>query len=55
MPVAPDVDQVSVLLDPLVMLVGFAVNELITGRVWAFTVTVAVAVIDPAAFVAVST
>jgi hypothetical protein len=54
-PVAPDVDQVSVLLVPVVIDVGCAVKLLITGSVCAVTVTAAVAVTDPAAFVAVST
>jgi hypothetical protein len=53
--VAPLVAQLSVLLEPEVMLVGFAVNELIVGLPSAaVTVTVAVDVTDPAAFVAVS-
>jgi hypothetical protein len=50
--VAPVVDQLSVLLEPEVMLVGLAVNAVITGR--PVTVTVTVAVVDPAALVAVS-
>jgi hypothetical protein len=53
--VAPEVDQLSVLLDPELMLVGFAANELITGSADAETVTVAEAVTEPAAFVAVRT
>ena len=44
--VAPDVVQLSVLLAPSVMLVGFAVNELIDGWLGCVTVTVAVAVAD---------
>jgi hypothetical protein len=52
--VAPVVAQVSVLLEPELTLVGFAVKELMVGLVGTFTVTVAVAVVDPAAFVAVS-
>lgn len=48
--VAPVVDQLSV-LEPELMLVGLAVNELITGRLP--TVTVTAAVVDPAALVAV--
>jgi hypothetical protein len=52
--VAPVVDQLSVLLAPEVMLAGFAVNELIDGlEATAVTVTVAVVVTEPAAFVAV--
>jgi hypothetical protein len=52
--VAPVVDQLSVLLLPEAMLVGFAVNEAIVGlEVAAVTVTVAVLVTDPAALVAV--
>jgi hypothetical protein len=54
MPVAPIVAQLSVLLAPDAILAGFAVNELITGLVAPLTVTVKVAVVDPAAFVAVS-
>lgn len=37
------------------MLAGFAVNDVIDGRVEVCTVTVAVAVTDPAALVAVNT
>jgi hypothetical protein len=55
MPVAPEVDQVSVLLEPGLMLVGLAVNELITGSAAAETTTCAEAVTEPAALVAVST
>ena len=51
--VAPVVAHVSVLLEPELMLVGFAVNALIVGLVGTLTVTVAVAVVDPAALVAV--
>ncbi|MGA3008897.1 MAG: hypothetical protein ABSD72_01420 [Terracidiphilus sp.] len=51
---APVVTQLSVLLAPETMLVGLAVNELIAGPVSAFTVTVTVAVVGPAALVAVS-
>ena len=51
---APVVAQLSVLLDPEVTLVGFAVNELIVGLAAAVTVTVSVDVVEPAAFVAVS-
>jgi hypothetical protein len=52
--VAPIVAQVSVLLEPEVMLVGLAVKELIVGPLGVFTVTVTVAVVDPSGFVAVS-
>jgi hypothetical protein len=52
--VAPLVTQLSVLLEPEVMLVGSAVKELIVGLLAAFTVTFAVAVAEPAALVAVS-
>ena len=52
--VAPVVAQLSVLLAPAVMLVGLALKELMVGLVAAFTVTVTVAVVEPAAFVAVS-
>lgn len=52
--VAPDVAQLNVLLDPDAMLVGLEVNELIVGFDGvAVTVTEAVAVTDPALFVAV--
>ena len=51
---APLVTQLSVLLPLAVMLVGLAVNELIVGLLAAFTVTTAVAVVEPAALVAVS-
>ena len=49
--VAPVVTQLSVLLEPELMLVGLAVNELIFGLLT--TVTVTAAVVEPAAFVAV--
>lgn len=52
--VAPEVVQLSVLIPPKVMLVGFAVNELIAGRFGWVTVTVTVAVTEPVVFVAVS-
>jgi len=52
--VAPVVAQLSVLLEPEVMLVGLAVKELIIGLLAAFTVTVRVDVVEPAALVAVS-
>lgn len=53
--VAPDVAQLKVLFEPEVMLVGFALNELIVGLglLAAFTVTVAVAVLAPEEFTAV--
>jgi hypothetical protein len=53
--VAPVVSQLSVLLAPVVMLGGLAEKELITGVVGVDTVTVADAVTEPAAFVAVKT
>ena len=52
--VALVVVQLSVLLEPEVMLVGLAVNELMTGLPGALTVTVAVEVLEPAALLAVS-
>jgi len=52
--VAPVVDQLSVLLEPEVILVGMAVKELIIGLLAVFTVTVSVDVVEPAALVAVS-
>lgn len=54
MVVAPDVVQLNVLLEPELMLAGFAVKELIVGLVGAVTVTVTVEVLDPAMSVAVS-
>jgi hypothetical protein len=54
MPVAPVVTQLSVLLEPEVILAGLALNELIVGLLAAVTVTVAVEVTEPAALVAVS-
>jgi hypothetical protein len=50
--VAPFVAQLSVLLEPEVILVELAVKELIVGRV--FTVTVCVEATEPTASVAVS-
>jgi hypothetical protein len=50
--VAPVVDQLSVLLEPELMLVGLAVNDVIAGK--ADTVMVAVAVTEPAVLVALS-
>jgi hypothetical protein len=53
--VAPVVVQLSVLLEPELMLVGFAPKELIVGlEDVAVTVTVVVDVVDPVEFVAVS-
>jgi hypothetical protein len=52
--VAPVVDQLSVLLEPELMLSGSAANELIVGLFSAFTVTVCVDATEPAASVAVS-
>ncbi len=51
---APVVAQLSVLLEPEVMLVGLAEKEVIVGLLVPFMVTVSVAVAGPAAFVAVS-
>lgn len=51
--VAPVVDHVSVLLEPALMLAGFAAKELIAGLA-ALTVTVAVAMAEPELLVAVS-
>jgi hypothetical protein len=51
---APEVIQLNVLLWPEVMLAGLAVNDVIVGLLTAFTVTVTVAVTDPAELVAVS-
>ena len=52
--VAPDVVQLSMLLEPEVTLTGLAVKELMTGLLGGFTVTVSVDVAEPAALVAVS-
>jgi hypothetical protein len=53
--VAPLVAQLKLLLDPELMLVGFAENELIVGLLpAAFTVTVTVFVDEPTELVAVS-
>ncbi|HLY40634.1 MAG TPA: hypothetical protein VKR52_05440 [Terracidiphilus sp.] len=52
--VAPEVDQLSVLLAPDAILVGLAVNDLIGGRPDPVTVTFTVAVLEPAELVAVS-
>ena len=51
---APVVTQLSVLLEPEVILEGLAVKELISGLLAVFTVTVCVDVVSPAALVAVS-
>jgi hypothetical protein len=51
--VAPVVAQLSVLLEPPVILAGLAEKELIVGLL-VFTVTVSVDVVGPAALVAVS-
>jgi hypothetical protein len=50
---APVAAQLSMLLEPEIMPVGFAVKELITGLPVAFTVMVCVDVAEPAALVAV--
>ena len=54
--VAPVVDQLRVLLEPGFMVVGLALNELMVGFGGgaAFTVMVAVCVVDPEELVAVS-
>ncbi|MGB7281754.1 MAG: hypothetical protein WBE13_05780 [Candidatus Acidiferrum sp.] len=52
--VAPVVTQLKVLLTPELTLPGIAVNDVIVGLVRVVTVTVVVAVVDPAPFVAVS-
>jgi hypothetical protein len=52
--VAPLVVQLSVLLEPGLILVGLAVKELIVGLLAVFTVTVCVDVTAPAVSVAVS-
>jgi len=56
MEVAPVTDQERELLEPELIVVGFAANELIAGLLGpeAFTVTVAVAVTEPEELVAVS-
>ena len=52
--VAAVVVQLSVLLEPEVILVGRAVKELMVGLLAAFTVRVRVDVVEPATLVAVS-
>lgn len=52
--VAPVVAQLSELLDPNVMVVGFAVKELIVGLPGALTVRVSEDVVEPAELAAVS-
>jgi hypothetical protein len=52
--VAPVVAQLSVLLEPDVILVGLAEKESIVGLLDVFMVTVSVEVVEPAALVAVS-
>jgi flagellar biosynthesis protein FliR len=54
MVVAPVVDQLSVVLDPDEIVVGFAVKELIAGLLAGFTVIVTVDVAEPAELIAVS-
>jgi hypothetical protein len=51
--VAPVVAQLSVLLEPEVILVGLAVKELMVGLLGVFTVTISVDVVEPTALVAV--
>jgi hypothetical protein len=52
--VAPFVAQLSMLLEPELMLVGLAAKELIVGLLSAFTVTISIDVVEPEALVAVS-
>lgn len=52
--VAPLVVQLSVLLEPDVMLVGLAEKEPMVGLLGVLTVIVSVEVVEPAALVAVS-
>ena len=54
--VAPDVAQLSVLLEPEVMLEGLAMKELMVGllELLVFTVTVTADVVEPEELVAVS-
>jgi hypothetical protein len=52
--VAPDVDQLSVLLAPEVILVGLAVKVVIVGLLGGLMLTVAVDVVEPPALAAVS-
>ena len=52
--VASVVAQLSVLLEPEVILVGLAVKESMVGLLGAVTVTLSVDVVEPTAFVAVS-
>jgi hypothetical protein len=52
--VAPLVTQLSALLEPAVMLAGFAVKELMVGLLGTVTVTVTLEVVEPVALVAVS-
>ena len=52
--VAPLVAQLSVLLEPELIVVGLAVKALMVGTLGVFTVTVCVEVTEPAASVAVS-
>jgi hypothetical protein len=52
--VAPVVAQLSLVLEPELMLVGLAVKELIVGVAAAVTVTVAMAVVEPEGLVAAS-
>jgi hypothetical protein len=52
--VAPVVAQLSILLEPEVILAGLAEKESIVGLLDVFTATVSVDVVGPAALVAVS-
>jgi hypothetical protein len=52
--VAPLVTQLKVLLAPELMLVGLAVNDVIVGLARVVTVSMTLAVVEPALFLAVS-
>ena len=52
--VAPVVTQLNPLIEPELVLIGLAVNEFMVGFDGMVTVTVAVAVVEPDGFVAVS-
>ena len=52
--VAPVVAQANVLLEPELIVVGLAVNDVMVGLAAAFTVMVTEEVLDPAEFVAVN-
>ena len=50
--VAPDADQLRVVLEPCATVAGDAAKELMVGTVGGVTVTLAIAVVSPAALVA---